>query len=91
MAEQDRGAIRELKDIHCKMKARNVPPKLWDFCCKWSCNVRNKTASTNFMLEGRTPFEAVTGQTPNTLSLTAFDFYEPVWYFEETHTFPEPK
>jgi hypothetical protein len=42
-------------------------------------------------LEGRTPFEAVTGNTPDISSISDYDFYEPVWYFDEISSFPEPK
>jgi hypothetical protein len=84
--------IRELKrHVHRKMKARCVPFRLWDYCCKWSCDIRNKTASDLFMLEGRTPFEAVLGDTPDISSIAMFDFYEPIWYFEQHASFPEPK
>jgi hypothetical protein len=45
------------------------------------------------MLEGRTPFEAMMGNTMNISSIYKFDFYEPVWYYKEnkeTSRFPEP-
>jgi hypothetical protein len=42
-------------------------------------------------LEGRTPYEAVHGNTPDISSLTSFDFYDPVWYYDQTVNFPEPK
>jgi hypothetical protein len=84
--------IRKLKrHVHRKMKSRNVPQQLWDFCCKWSCDVKSKTSGTAFQLEGRTPYEAILGDTPDISSLIDYDFYEPVWYYCETNTFPEPK
>jgi hypothetical protein len=74
----------ELKShIQKKIKARNVPSKPWDFCCKWSCNVCSKTSSNNYILEGSTPYEAVTGNTPDISSLIDYDFYEPIWYHDE--------
>jgi len=83
------GQIRELKrHVQRKMKSQNVPKRLWNYCVKWSCDVRNKTASNLFALEGRTPYEAIYGHTPDISSLCEFDFYEPVWYFDP-HTFPE--
>jgi len=86
------GGIRELKrHVSRKIKSRNVPLKLWDFCSRWSCDVRSKTSSNNFILEGRTPYGAVTGHTPDISSLTDYDFYEPVWYFDELAQFPESK
>jgi hypothetical protein len=48
-------------------------------------------AGTSFMLEGRTPYEAILGNTPDISSVYEFDFYEPVWYYEATPQFPEPK
>jgi len=83
--------IRELKrHVHRKMKARNVPLRLWDFCCKWTCAIRACTASNSFALEGRSPWEVVMGNTPDISSLSEFNFYEPVWYYEPGD-FPEPK
>jgi hypothetical protein len=26
------------------MTSKSVPLRLWDFCCRWSCEVRNKSA-----------------------------------------------
>ena len=85
------GAIREAKrHIHRKMRARNVPKRLWNFCVKWTCDVRNCTARNSFDLDGRTPYEMVYGNTPDISSLCEFDFYEPVWYYDNA-LFPEDK
>jgi hypothetical protein len=73
------------------MIANKVPARLWDFCVKWSCDVRNKTASICFILDGRTPYEAVMGSTPDISSLATFNFYEPVWYIDQTAELPQPK
>jgi hypothetical protein len=86
------GGIRELKQhVQRKMTSKHVPPRLWDFCCKWSCEVRNKTASNLYALEGHTSYEATLGRTPDISSLTAFDFYDVMWYYDEVRQFPEPK
>lgn len=86
-----KGHIREAKHhIHRKMKAKNVPKRLWPFCSKWSCDVRNKTASNSFFLNGRTPYEAIYGQTPNISSICEFNLYELIWYYEP-HDFPADK
>jgi hypothetical protein len=83
------GQIRELKRyIQWKMKAKNVPKRLWNYCVKLSCDVKNKTASNHFALEGRTPYEAIYGHPPDMSSLCAFDFHEPVWFYDP-HSFPE--
>jgi hypothetical protein len=39
------------------------------------------------MLGGQTPY----GDTPDISSISDFDFYEPIWYYEEMSQFPEPK
>lgn len=77
--------------VHRKMVQKRIPQRLWDFCCKWSCEIHNKTASNLYALEDRTPYEAVMGDTPDISSLIGFDFYDPVWYYEQTAAFPEPK
>jgi len=86
------GGIRELKrHVHQKMTSKKVPQRLWDFCCKWSCEVRNKSAGKLYQLEGRTPFEAVMGNTPDISSLVSHDFYDYVWYYDQTPEFPAPR
>jgi hypothetical protein len=42
-------------------------------------------------MEVQTPHEAVHGHTLDISSLTMFEFYEPIWYYDQTATFPEPK
>jgi hypothetical protein len=86
------GGIREMKrHIHRKMTSKQVPQRLWDFCSKWSCDIRNKTAGNVYALEDQTPYEATLGNTPHISSLLNFDFYDPIWYFDELAAFPEPK
>jgi len=64
------GAIREMKrHVRRKMHSRSVPQSLWDFCVKWSCDVRAKSVHKSFDLEGRTPYEVVMGDTPDISSL----------------------
>jgi len=53
--------------------------------------VRNKSAGNPYQLEGRTPFEAVMGNTPDISSLVSYDFYDYVWYYDQTPEFPAPK
>jgi len=86
------GAIRELKrHTRRKMASDKVPERLWDFCAKWSTDIRNKTAGNRYALEGRTPYEVVHGHTPDISSLVAFTFYEPVWYYDPVAEYPKPK
>jgi len=72
------------------MKARKVPLRLWDFCCKWVCSIKACTASNLFSMDGHMPWEIVFGNTPDISSLAEFDIYEPVWYYD-SGDFPEPK
>jgi hypothetical protein len=79
------GGIRELKShIYRKMTSKAVPQRLWDFCAKWTCEIRNKTAGNITVLEDRTPYKATMGDTPDISSLLAFNFYDPIWYYDET-------
>jgi hypothetical protein len=73
------------------MTSKVVPQRLWDFCAKWICEIRNKTAGNIAVLEERTPYEATLGNTADISSLLPFDFYHPIWYYDETSSFPEPK
>jgi hypothetical protein len=77
--------------VHRKITSKRVPMRLWDFCCKWVCEIKNKTSSNLYAVEDRTPFEATLGNTPDILSLLPFDFYDVVWYHKETASFPEPR
>jgi hypothetical protein len=69
------GHIRETKrHIHRKMKARNVPKRLWLYCAKWSCDVRNKTSSSIYTMDGNTPYEAIYGHPPDISTLCKIRF-----------------
>lgn len=86
------GAIRELKRrMQRKMHACHVPRPLWDYCFRWSCDVHAKTAHACYKLDGQTPFEVIMGTTPDITSLIHFDFYEPIWFYDEMSTFPKLK
>jgi hypothetical protein len=86
------GGIRELKRmVHRKMTSKRVPVKLWDFCSKWVCEIKNKSASSLYAAEDRTLFAVTLGHTPDISSFLPFDFYDPIWYHEEMASFPEPK
>lgn len=41
------------------------------------------------MLHGPTPFELVTGNTPDISEYISFEWYQPIWYYDST-SFPEP-
>jgi len=48
------------------------------------------TAQPLFSLHGRTPFKMVTGNTPDISEYLAFEWYQPVYYFDQT-AFPEQR
>jgi len=86
------GGIHELKrHVYRKMVGRRVPTRLWDFCCKWVSDVKNKTAGNIYGLHDRNPYKATMGKTPDISSLVSFDFYDAIWHYNETPAFPEPK
>jgi len=37
------------------------------------------------------PYEAIHGHTPNISSIVTFNFYEPVWYYDQVSEYPNPK
>jgi len=63
---------------------------LWDFCCGYTVELRNRLARTLPQLHGRTPWEKITGNTPDISEFLEFQWYEPIWYYEPT-AFPEER
>ncbi len=51
--------------------------------------IRNLTAHPHYNLQGRTPYELVTGNTPDISEYTDFAWYDNVWYFDQEAAFPE--
>ena len=47
------------------MMKRRVPKRLWDYGIVWVCETMSLTANSSFALEGRTPIEQITGETPD--------------------------
>jgi hypothetical protein len=82
--------IRELKKQTRRiMQQTQCPLRLWDLCASYVAEIRNLTAQPLYSLHGRTPFELVTGNTPDISEYIAFKWYQPVWYHDNS-TFPEP-
>ena len=76
--------IRELrKRVHNKMRSKNVPKRLWDFCLKHSAKVMQFLPRAT--LNGQTGYEYVTGKTPDISEFIDFDFYDLVWYSPGAH------
>jgi Reverse transcriptase (RNA-dependent DNA polymerase) len=73
--------IREVKRTTRRiMHKAKVPPRLWDYCLEYVSELRCRTALGLYALKGRTPYELVTGETPDISEWIEFSFYEPVWY-----------
>ncbi|MGH3055661.1 MAG: hypothetical protein ACRDL7_11860, partial [Gaiellaceae bacterium] len=75
--------IKEVKKSVVRLMTRTRTPKsLWDYCMSYVCDTRCITAHGNYSLHGRTPYEYVTGNTPDISEYVEFDWYQPIWYFE---------
>ena len=81
--------IRELKrHVRRLMSRTQTPHKLWDFCCTYTTELRNRLARPLPQLHGRTPYEIISGNTPDISEFLEYEWYQPVWYYEPS-TFPE--
>jgi len=81
--------IRELKRHARRLMSRSRPPlQLWDFCCQYTVELRNRIARPLPQLHGRTPYEVLTGNTPDISEFLEFSWFQPVWHYEPS-AFPE--
>ena len=81
--------IRELKKhVRRFMTKTQTPLVLWDFCCSYAVELRNRLARPLPQLHGRTPYEVLTGNTPDISEYLEFSWYQPIWYYEP-EVFPE--
>ena len=80
--------IRELKKQVTRIMTRTqAHVRLWDFCIEYVSQLRSRTALGLPVLNGRTPHELVTGDTPDISEWTEFTFNQPV-YFHQSSDFP---
>ncbi len=83
------GSIREVKRHVQRFMARTHSPKcLWDFCAIYAAELRNRLALPLYQLHGRTPYEILTGNTPDISEYLEFEWYQPIWLFNPG-VFPE--
>jgi len=59
-----------------------TPIKLWHFCANYVSHLRNHIVRPLIDLNGRTPYEKITGNTPDISELLEFEWYQPIWYYE---------
>ena len=60
----------------------NCPRRLWSYGLPHVCAIMRLTASYAGRLQGRTPLEAITGETPDISEYLDFGFYDLVWFKE---------
>jgi hypothetical protein len=58
------------------MLKKKVPARLWDYGFSWVCETENICANLSKYVEGRTPIEIITGDTPDISEYLDFDFYD---------------
>jgi hypothetical protein len=83
------GVIKEVKR-HTQhfMSRTQTPKKLWDYCMVYVTKLRNRLALPLYKLHGRTPYEVLTGNTPDISEYLEFEWYQPVWIYDSA-SFPE--
>ena len=85
------GAIKEIKRHTQRFMSRTrSPKKLWDYCLTYVCELRNRLALPLYQLHGRTPYEVLTGNTPDISEYLDFEWFQLVWVFD-TASFPEQR
>lgn len=83
--------IIELKKHNRRLMVRSQTPKpLWDFCALYTTDLRNRLVRPLQQLHGRTPYEVLTGNTPDVSEFIEYEWYQPVWYCKLS-AFPEQR
>jgi hypothetical protein len=83
--------IREAKkSIHRLMTKTKTPKILWDYCASYVAEIISLTANNLYAVNGRTPHELVTGNTPDISEWAEFGWYEPIYHYEDV-PFPQTK
>jgi len=85
-------SIRQVKQTTRKtLRRTGAPLRTWSYCAQWVTWIRRFTASDHPSLNGRTPYEHVTGSTPDISPIALFDFWQPVYYYMPVAEFPYEK
>jgi len=66
------------KKWQLRMQRQNVPRRLWDFGLVWVSEINNRTACGP---QERTPYECITGNTPDISEWLDFNFYDWCWFW----------
>ena len=76
--------VRELRKWWYQEVFRTYcPRKLWSYGNPFVEKIMQLTASHSEKLQGRTPLEYMTGETPDFLEYLCFGWYDQVWYKED--------
>mmetsp|Transcript_2147 Transcript_2147/g.3294 ORF Transcript_2147/g.3294 Transcript_2147/m.3294 type:complete len:1178 (+) Transcript_2147:1032-4565(+) len=70
------------------MHNQSIPESLWDFGLKHTARIRSFTARDS--LNGRTPYELLTGQTPDISEIMEFSLYDWIKYYDSA-AFPSKR
>ena len=77
------GVIRELRKRWYREVFRTYcPRRLWSYGYPFVAKIMQLTASNAGKLQGRTPLEYMTGETPDISEYLDFGWYDRVWYKE---------
>lgn len=86
------GEIKEFKKMVRRMLFLSHTPRVfWCYCGKLVLRIRGFIARPLFSMQRRTGYELVTGNTPDITEYVEFDWYQPVWYYDQVVQFPEEK
>jgi hypothetical protein len=84
--------IREVKKaVRHAMAKTKAPKRLWDYCTIYQCELRNLIAHPHFKLQGRTPYEIITGRTPDISEYLDYSWYQTIWYYDQDAQFPHER
>jgi hypothetical protein len=60
-----------------------------DYCKIYQCELCNLLVHPHYKSHGHTPYEIVTGGTPDISEYLDFQWYQTVWYLDQEAQFPE--
>ena len=86
-------AERRIQDIkktsNVMMDRTGTPADLWYLSVEYSAYLLNHLA--NETLDWKTPIEVATGETPDISNLLQFHWYQKVYYYDPSSSYPRPK
>jgi len=88
---QNRAESEVKRAVRRVMQRANSPQRLWDYCAVHQAELHCLTATDLYHLHGRTPYEIVTGNTPDISEYCQYWWYEPIHYLEQINAFPQDK